>query len=225
MSIKIYIDSGDWGVIAKYLTQVDGITTNPTLLRNAGATQYQDTVRWLLNCAGRKPISLEVVGDDLTEMEEEARGLSKNGENIYVKIPITNSKGESTSNLIQKLSLENIKLNITAVMTLNQIRTAAGALYRETPSIISIFAGRIADTGRDPVPFFSAGLQAKHAKTELLWASAREVYNVKQAEQAGADIITLSPALIDKMKLFGKDLAEYSLETVRQFFEDGKTLR
>ena len=222
--MKIFLDSGNWGVVSKYLHQVDGITTNPTLLRNAGATQYQEAVRWLVSCVSRKPISLEVVGDDLTGMEEEARGLAKFGDNVYVKIPITNTHGESSSNLIRNLSTDGIKLNITAIMTFEQIKVAARSLYRETASIISIFAGRIADTGRDPLPFFSVGQSVKHARTELLWASAREVFNVKQAEQAGVDIITLPPALIDKMKLFGKDLDEYSLETVRTFHEDGKAI-
>ena len=220
--MKLFLDSGDWRLFSKY--EIEGYTTNPSLLRDAGTTQYQDTLRWLVSCAKGKPISLEVVADEFHEMGAEARNLSQYGDNVHVKIPITNTRGESSSELIRKLSLEGIKLNITAVMTFEQIRLAARSLFPKTPSIISIFAGRIADTGRDPIPFFTLGLAVKHDKTELLWASAREIYNVKQAEGV-ADIITLSPALLNKMKLFGKDLAGYSLETVRTFYEDGKSLR
>ena len=211
----IYLDSGDWTLFDKY--KVDGITTNPSLLKGRGAT-----VETLVSHAQGKPISLEVIHDDFVMMEAEARELALAGQNVYVKIPISNTWGESSGNLIRKLSLDGIKINVTAIMTFDQIRLAARSIYQETPAIISIFAGRIADTGRDPLPFFNVGQVCKHAKTELLWASTREVYNIKQAEQASVDIITVSPSLLDKMSLFGKDLAEYSLETVKQFHEDGK---
>jgi transaldolase len=213
--VSLYLDSGDWTLFDKY--KVDGITTNPTLLKGRNAT-----VETLVSHAQGKPISLEVVSDDFKDMEAEARKLSALGENIYVKIPITNTKGNSTAFLTQTLSLSGVKVNITAIMTFEQIRTAARSLYAGTPAIISIFAGRIADTGRDPLPFFSVGQACKHDKTKLLWASTREVYNIKQAEQAKVDIITVSPSLLDKIHLFGKDLTEYSLETVKMFYEDGK---
>jgi transaldolase len=155
-------------------------------------------------------------------MERQAREISSWGSNVYVKIPCTLTDGRSTGLLVSKLGKRGVKVNVTAVMTLQQIGEMCRFIWVGTPAILSIFCGRIADTGRDPIPFITKALQQKHDKTQILWASTREVLNVKQAEAAGADIITLSPDLIRKLDLFGKDLAQYSLETVKQFFEDGK---
>ena len=157
-------------------------------------------------------------------MEAQAREIASWGDNVYVKIPCTNTKAESTALLIRKLSAEGIKLNITAVMTFDQIKNLARCLHPQTPSILSIFCGRIADTGRDPVPFITQASRVKHAATKILWASTREVLNFKQAQACGADIITMTPDLIKKLDLSGKDLALYSLDTVKQFYEDAKGL-
>lgn len=212
----IFMDSGDWTVFGRY--DCAGYTTNPSLLKGRDAT-----IADLVSHAQGKPISLEVTSDELGEMETQALELSKAGPNVYVKIPVTNTKGDSTASLVKKLSQEGIKLNVTAIFTHDQIRTMARSLYPYTPSILSIFAGRIADTGRDPVPFITTALNVKHSETQVLWASAREVLNVYQAQSAGADIITLSPSLLSKyLQYKGKDLKEFSLETVKQFYEDGK---
>jgi len=177
-----------------------------------------------LKIANGKPISLEVFADDMEGMESQAREISSWGDNVYVKIPCTNTKAESTALLIRKLSAEGIKLNVTAVMTFDQINNLARCLHPTTPSILSIFCGRIADTGRDPVPFITQASRVKHAETKILWASTREVLNFKQAQACGADIITMTPSLIEKLDLSGKDLALYSLATVKEFYEAGKCL-
>lgn len=222
--LKIFLDGADLNQISEFKDRVSGFTTNPTLIRKAGVKDYKGFARVLCNIVQHKPISFEVFADDFEGMEKQAREISSWGENIYVKIPVTNTKGESCGQLINKLGAEGIKVNVTAVTTLDQIRNMCRFMFRETPTILSIFAGRIADTGRDPVPFITAALAMKHDKTEILWASSREVLNIKQAQAAGCDIITLQPELIRKMDLFSKDLAEYSLETVKQFYEDAKGL-
>lgn len=221
--MEIYLDTGDWNLISKYGNDVEGFTTNPTLMHDAGVTQYTDWARWVAGtCAGGKPISLEVFADDFEEMEKQARALAVY-QNAYIKIPITNTKGDSTKVLIQKLSREGLKLNITAITTHDQIRLAARALYPHTASIISVFCGRIADTGKDPVPFITTGIACAHAETKVLWASTREVYNIYQARAAGADIITVTPPILAKYKEhYAKNLDTLSLETVRQFHNDAK---
>jgi transaldolase len=169
-----------------------------------------------------RPISFEVFADDFASMERQAREIRSWGENVYVKIPVTNTKREAAYELINVLSKAGVKLNVTALLTLDQVRAVAGALQDGAPSVVSVFAGRIADTGVDPVPLMAEALQllrrAKHA--ELLWASPREVLNVYQADQVGCHIITATNDLIKKLSLHGKDLAEYSLETVKMFFDD-----
>ena len=202
--------------------QVDGFTTNPTLAKDAGVTDYPSFIDRALTFSDGKPISFEVFADELVEMERQAKVISSKGENVYVKIPCTLTNGRSTGLLVSKLTRKGIKVNVTAICTFEQISEMARFLYVGTPSILSIFCGRIADTGRDPVPFITKALQQKHDKTQILWASTREVFNIKQADAAGADIITITPALLEKMKLFGKDLAEYSLDTVKQFHKDSK---
>ena len=218
--MKIYLDGADLDTMLQY--DVAGYTSNPSLCRKAGITDYKSFGKMLSAKAVTKPVSLEVLADDFPTMESPAREIASWGENVYVKIPVTNTLGYSTGLLVYKLSNRGINVNVTALMTMGQIRAMARFLVPQTPAILSIFAGRIADTGRDPVPFITAANQCKHDKTEILWASTREVYNVKQAEQAGADIITMTPDLIKKMELFGKDLADYSAETVAMFYNDAK---
>jgi len=220
--VKIYLDSGAWGLIERYRDKVDGFTTNPTLAKEAGVRDYESFLNMAIMCAQGKPISFEVFADELVEMERQARKISSWGDNVYVKIPCTLTNGRSTGLLVSKLARRGIKVNVTAVMTLEQISEMTRFLFVGTPAILSIFCGRIADTGRDPVPFITKALQQKHDKTKILWASTRELLNIKQADQAGADIITVSPVLLAKIELFGKDLGEYSLETVKQFHRDGQ---
>ena len=219
----IYLDSGWIDDMASYVDRVSGFTTNPSLLKAAGTTDYRACAREAIRLVRGKPISFEVFADSLTEMGMQAIEIASWGENVYVKIPVTNTKGESTGTLVNSLSKKGIKVNVTALFTMQQIREMAHYLT-DTPAILSIFAGRIADTGVDPTPFFTAGMHVKHSNTQLLWASTREVYNVKQAQNAGADIITMSPDLIKKMSLFGKDLNEYSRETVQMFLKDSEGL-
>lgn len=218
--MNLYLDGADLFTMDRYGGQVAGFTTNPSLMKAAGIQDYRVFAQAVLVRADHKPVSFEVLADDLITMEKQAREIASWGENVYVKIPIMTSSGDSTGLLIHLLAQEGIKINVTAVFTLDQIRTVARQLSPTTPAIISIFAGRIADTQVDPVPMFTAASQVKHAKTEILWASAREVYNVKQAAQAGADIITLSPTLFAKLALKGKNLTDYSRETVAEFAKD-----
>lgn len=218
--MKIYLDGPDPNV-CQYIG-IDGFTTNPSLMKKYGVTDYKKFSADILLACGGKPVSFEVMADDFPTMESQAREIATWGENVYVKIPVTNTKGESCAALMHKLGLEGIKVNATAILTMSQIEIVGRSLVG--PSILSIFCGRIADTGRDPVPFITKALHVKHSETEILWASTREVLNVKQAEACGADIITMTPDLIKKMSLFGKDLGQYSLETVQQFFTDSKGL-
>src|SRR3990167_5055388 len=219
--IKLFLDSGDTQMMWRYLNSVSGFTTNPTLIRSSGVMKYKQFVDEALQAAQGKPISFEVFTDDLVGMEAQAREISSWGANVYVKIPCTLTNGRSTGLLVSKLGKRGVKVNVTAVMTFEQISEMTRFIWVGTPAILSIFCGRIADTGRDPVPFITKALQQKHDKTQILWASTREVFNIKQADAAGADIITITPALLEKMKLFGKDLGQYSLDTVKQFHRDG----
>lgn len=216
----IYVDSGDITQLQKCVLdkRVQGITTNPSLMKKSGIGSYRNFATIVLGIANGKPVSLEVLADDLDLMEEQAIQLSSWGENVYVKIPITNTRGESTIPLIEKM--HDYNLNITAVMCGSQIEALEGKVQQH--HIVSVFAGRIADTGRDPCHMIK---KAKKLKCKVLWASAREVFNVYQAEECDCDIITLSPDLIAKLDLHGKNLAEYSLETVRQFYNDGQGVK
>ena len=224
--IKIFADTGDIEEIKK-LNQnplVAGFTTNPTIMYKAGITDYERFCREVLDITD-KPVSFEVFADDFDEMERQARIISSWGENVYVKIPITNTKGESSIELINKLLLANIKLNITAVFTLEQVReiVVKALITDKKKVIVSVFGGRIADTGVDPTIYIKRIRSILPRWVELLWASPREVLNIYQADWAGCNIITCTPDLIEKYeKLKGKDLTEYSLETVRMFFRDGK---
>ena len=208
-----YLDSGDLFQIRGLWGQVSGFTCNPSLMKASGITNYREFAKLAHASSIEKPISFEVTTG---EVYEQAHWLSSLGDNVFVKVPVTNDV------LIKKLSSENVKINVTAVMTLDQIRTATKWLNPKVPAILSIFCGRIADTGRDPVPFITESLRVKHAATKVLWASTRELLNLKQAQAAGADIITCSPDLVRKSYLFGKDLLQYSYETVKQFEDDSK---
>jgi transaldolase len=203
---------------------VDGFTTNPSLIRNAGPASYEQLIKDFLSVVGHlRPVSFEVVADDWPEMERQAVWLSGFGPNVYVKIPIVTTQGASNAQIIHRLSTMGLKLNITAILTAKQVQTAVEHLRPSIPSIISIFAGRIADTGRDPVPTMQTAVQlAKRSGSHVLWASAREVLNVYQAQDCGCDIITLAPALLDKLTLQEKDLDDYSRETVQMFYNDAQ---
>lgn len=221
----IYADCTDLKQIGMLAAdgRISGFTTNPSLMKNAGITDYRDFANRVLVATGGKPVSFEVIADDFREMERQANEIASWGKNVYVKIPVTNTLGNPAYDLIWRLAGAGVKVNVTAILTKDQVRFAIDSL-RGRDSIISVFAGRIADTGRDPSRIMRLAQARIDGKVKLLWASAREAYNVVQAEEAGCDIITLSPDLIVKLNGFGRNLAEYSLETVRQFHRDAAGL-
>lgn len=204
----------------------EGFTTNPTLMKKAGVTSYKEFAKKVLETITDLSISFEVFADDLDKMEEEAREIASWGKNVFVKIPIMNTKKESTIPLIKKLSESGAQLNITAIMTLGQVKDTVNAFTEGTKNIVSVFAGRIADSGRDPIPCMKEAAKLCHAKdgVELLWASPREVLNIIQAEECGTDIITCTNDIIKKYKVIGKDLEQISLETVQMFYNDSQSL-
>ncbi len=225
--IKIFADGADLKTILELNKNplIKGFTTNLTLMRKAGVEDYEKFAKEILAEIKDKPISFEVLSDDFDEMERQARKIASWGDNVYVKIPIMNTKGESSIPLINKLLLADTKLNITAVFTLEQVRgiITKAIITDNKKVIISVFEGRVADTGIDPTEHIKKIRLVIPHWVELLWASPREVLNIYQAEQVGVDIITCTPDLIEKYeKLKGKDLTEYSLETVKMFFEDGQ---
>ena len=201
---------------------IKGLTTNPSLMRKAGIRDYKSFAKDILKEIKKKPISFEVFSDEFSEMERQADEIASWGSNVYVKIPITNTKRESSANLIRSLSQKKIKLNITALMNMNQVKTVISALNNDVPSIVSVFAGRIADTGHDPIPLMRNCLEVMktNEKAELLWASSRELLNIFQAEEIGCHIITVTNEIIKKLKLVNYDLSEYSLDTVKNFYND-----
>ena len=204
------------------MDSIDGFTTNPTLMAKAGVKDYLDFAKNVLSKVKKKSISFEVFSDDLDEMYKQALILRDLGENVSVKIPVTNTKGIPTYSLIERLSNEEVKLNVTAVFTQAQIQSIYDALNPEISSIISIFSGRIANAGIDPEPIvkFAVDLCMNYKTIEILWASPREVFNLVQAERCGCHIITMTPNLIESTKDLGKDLGQYSLETVKMFYDD-----
>jgi transaldolase len=222
--IKLYADGADLtGMIEEYKKgTVSGFTTNPTLMKKAGVTCYEEFAKTVLKEIPDLPISFEVFSDDLPGMEREARKIASWGNNVYIKIPVTNTKGESTAPLVKRLSRDSLKLNVTAILTLDQVKTVAKALSPDTPSIVSVFAGRIADTGRDPIPIMKDAVKALKPlpKTEILWASTRELLNLTQAESCGCHIITITNDILKKVPQIGKDLNQLSLETVQMFYSD-----
>lgn len=226
MKIKIYADGSKIEQILNIYennTDVTGFTTNPSLMRKAGVSDYLNFVNEVTNKIKDMPISFEIFADEYEEMKKQILTLSKISDNIFVKVPITNTKGEPTYKLCKEMSDLGIKLNVTAIFTREQIDSLYEALNPETEAVISIFAGRIADTGVDPVPTMKYAIENKRSvKHEVLWASTREVYSIYEAERIGCDIITVTPDLIDKLSLGNKDLTEYSLETVLMFYNDAK---
>lgn len=224
LKVKIFADGADYEGIVKMSKNpaIKGFTTNPTLMRKAGVSDYEAFARKVLAAIPDRPVSFEVFADDFASMAEQARTIAAWGPNVNVKIPVTNTKGQSASELIRALSSEGVALNVTAIFTLDQVRTVVEALHPATPAIVSVFAGRIADTGVDPIPHMRACKQitASRPKAELLWASTRELLNIFHAEQSGCDIVTVPNEFLSKLDLVGKDLAEYSRETVQSFYRD-----
>jgi transaldolase len=225
LPIKIFADGADRdGIAALYAKPyIKGLTTNPTLMRKAGVADYEKFAREVLEVVKEKPISFEVFSDDFPEMRRQALMMGKWQENVYVKIPITNTRGESALPLITELSAEGVKLNLTAILTLQQVENVAKAVKREVPCVVSVFAGRVADTGVDPTPLIMQSLEILRelSQAELLWASVREVLNIFQAAKCGCHIVTVPHDILDKVeKLGGMDLAELSLDTVRMFHKD-----
>lgn len=223
--IKVYSDGADKASMLEMAANplIKGLTTNPTLMKKAGITDYRAFCKDILNHIKEKPLSFEVFSDEFSEMKRQALEIASWGNNVYVKIPITNSEGQSSIPLIKELTKSNVKLNVTAILTWDQIIDTVMALKSGAPSIVSVFAGRIADTGRDPIPMMTAAGQlcrAVDANIELLWASSREALNIVQADQSGCHIITATPDLIKKMSMYNKDLSQLSLETVRMFKTD-----
>jgi transaldolase len=224
LKIKLFADGADKkGMLEMYERPwIQGFTTNPTLMRKAGVTDYRAFAREVLGAISDRPISFEVFSDEFAEMDRQAREIASWGKNVYVKIPVTNTRGQPSYELVQQLSRAGIKLNVTAVFTLEQVRDVVAHLDPGTPAYVSVFAGRIADTGRDPMPHMAAALALVHMlpSAELIWASPRELLNVFHAEAVGCDIITMTNDLLAKLTSAGKDLAQFSLETVKMFHDD-----
>ena len=226
MKIKIYCDSADIKIIKTFINNnlVDGFTTNPTLMKQAGAKNYKKYSLQLLNICKKKPISLEVFADSFDQMLEQANIINSWGQNVYVKIPVVNSKGLFTGKVINKLSKNKVKLNITAVYTVNQVRKIVKNINKKSKTIISIFAGRIGDVGKDPIPIIkeSVKITKKFKNIKILWASTREPYNYIQAKKCGCSIITMPPNIIEKIEKFGKTYQELTIDTVKKFLKDSK---
>lgn len=224
LNIKIYSDGADVETICKMDAEnsVDGFTTNPTLMANAGITDYLSFAKEVLRTVKEKSISFEVFSDEITDMRRQAMILRDLGENVWVKIPVSNTKQEYTYDLINELSHEGVKLNVTALFTREHVENVFDALDTKVPSIISVFAGRIANAGVDPeiLMKFASQITENDPLVETLWASSREVFNILQAERCGTDIITLTPALIRSAEDIGRDLDEFSLDTVKMFYND-----
>jgi len=224
LKVKIFADGADVkGMVEMYKKSfVKGFTTNPTLMRKAGISDYRGFAKEVLAAIPDRPISFEVFSDDFSEMEKQAREIASWGKNVNVKIPVTNTQGEPAYKLIQTLAKAGIQLNVTAVFTLEQVRDIVAHLDAKTPAFVSVFAGRIADTGRDPLPLMAAAHALVHTlpHAELIWASPRELLNVFHAESVGCDIITVTNDVLAKLSNVGKPLAQFSLETVKMFHDD-----
>jgi transaldolase len=224
LKVKIFADGADYDGIVKMARNpaIKGFTTNPSLMRKAGVGDYEAFARKVLAAVPDRPVSFEVFADDFASMAEQARTIATWGPNVNVKIPVTDTKGQSSGELIRALSSDGIVLNVTAIFTLDQVRAVADALDPATPAIVSVFAGRIADTGVDPIPHMLACKQILRSrpKAELLWASTRELLNIFHAEESGCHIITVPNEFLSKLDLVGKDLIEYSRETVQTFYRD-----
>ncbi|MDC0454877.1 transaldolase [Candidatus Pelagibacter sp.] len=226
MKTKIFCDIAELDLIKKFNKKkiVKGFTTNPSLMRKAGAKEYKSYSKNILKICNNKPVSLEVFADELKDMEKQAFQINTWGKNVYVKIPVVNSKGIFTGKVIRELNNKNIKLNITAIYTANQTKKILKLINKKTKVIISIFAGRAGDTGKDPVPEFkkSISMAKKFKNVEILWASVREPYNYLQAKQLGCHIVTIPPEIINKIENFGKTFEQLTIETVKAFLSDSK---
>jgi len=226
LKVKIFADGADKaGMLDMYKNPyVKGFTTNPSLMRKAGVTDYEAAARDIVKAIPDRSISFEVFADDFAEMERQARRITTWGKHVSVKIPITNTRRESALQLVRKLSQEGIALNVTAIFTLEQVQGVVDAAKGGAPCFVSVFAGRIADTGIDPVPIMAESVKRLRSapNTELIWASPRELLNIFQADEIGCQVITVTNDIIKKISLVGKDMNEYSLETVKTFYEDGK---
>ena len=224
LTIEIFADGADFEKILEYSKEsyFKGFTTNPTLMRKSGINNYSRFCHKLCKKINKKPISFEVFADDLNEMEKQATKISSFGKNVYVKIPITNTKKKSTASIISNLNKKNIPINVTAVFTENQVKNILKVINKKTPLIISVFAGRIADSGVDPIKIIkkTIKLSKSYPNVKILWASPREILNIFQANESGCHIITIASDIINKFENLGKDLEDYSLETVKMFYSD-----
>jgi transaldolase len=224
LKIKLFADGADKQAMLDLYRNplIRGFTTNPTLMRKAGISDYAAFARDILSEIRDRPLSLEVFADEFEEMERQARLIATWGPNVYVKIPVTNTRREPALDLMHRLSHDGIRLNITALLSLDQVRDVAAALAGGAPCCVSVFAGRVADTGRDPVPLMAAAVEmvSIHPGMELIWASPRELLNIFQADSIGCHIITATPDILQKLSLVGKDLHDYSLDTVKMFHSD-----
>jgi transaldolase len=227
LTIKIFADGADLKGMKEAASQplVKGFTTNPTLMRQAGVSDYKQFALDVLKLIPDRPVSFEVFADDFPTMEAQGREIASWGDNVYVKVPVTNTKGEFAGPLLTRLSGAGIKLNVTAIMTNEQVKRVGAALAKDVPAVVSVFAGRIADTGRDPVPLMreAVSLLKDRPLAELLWASPRELLNIFQADEIGCHIITVTGDVIRKLALVGKNLDGYSLETVAMFHRDAQS--
>jgi transaldolase len=226
LAIQLFADGADKNRMLALYSQpfIKGFTTNPTLMRKAGVSDYRAFAKDVLSEVRDKPVCFEVFADNYTDMQRQALDIASWGDNVYVKIPVTNTLGQSCKDIVRELARRQVKLNVTAIMTLPQVQTIAGALDPATPSYVSVFAGRIADTGIDPVPIMrkAAQLLRSNSKAELVWASSREIINIFQAEAAGCAVITITDDVLTKLSLIGYDLGSYSLDTVKMFHDDAK---
>lgn len=224
LRVKLFADGADTAEMLERYSQpfIKGLTTNPTLMRRAGISNYRAFAREVLAQIRDKPVSFEVVGDEFAEMERQALEISSWADNVYVKIPVTNTRGETSYALVRRLASRGVKINVTAIMTLAHVRDAVAALSPEVPSFVSVLAGRIADTGVDPVPLMAAAVQMLQicTRAELIWASPREVLNIFQADSIGCHIVTATQDILQKLPLVGYNLDQYSLDTVRMFYRD-----
>ena len=226
LKVKIFADGADLdGILELYRNpHIKGFTTNPTLMSKSGISDYEKFSRQVLEKISDRPISLEVFSDEFDEMERQARKIASWGKNVYVKIPVTNTRRESSLDLVRRLAAEGVQLNVTALMTNDQVSMTSDALGSHVPAYISVFAGRVADTGRDPVPQMKAAVKIMSAypNQELIWASPRELLNIFQADEIGCHVITVTHDILKKLTLVGKDLDEYSLDTVKMFYADAQ---
>jgi transaldolase len=224
LRVQVFADGADKASMLELYRQpyIKGFTTNPTLMRKAGVTDYERFARDILEHIPDRPISFEVFADDAPEMERQARKIARWASNVYVKIPVTNTRREPMYDLIRRLSAEGIQVNATALLALDQVRHVAQALQGGAPSYISVFAGRVADTGRDPIPLMKSAIEvmASEPNSQLVWASPRELLNIFQADEIGCHIITVTSDVLKKISLVGKDLHDFSLETVQMFHDD-----